>query len=275
MVITMKVPVLKKILAAALIVLLAVVSFFPVAQRASSLETHAQTIASIDGKVETVLKLTATSTLASAAISAIPGDTATPISEKLADFTEYFLLILCVLYAEKYLLTIIGAGVFRYLIPLACVILLLALFTRSESKKLLARKLIFVSLALFLTIPASVRVSDMIYDTYKISIDETITAAEQFSDETGELADAGENQSRIAAILDRLQQSANDLSDRAAKILNRFIEALAVMIVTSCIIPLLVLVFFVWLIKVLAGVEPSTLRLRPHKNSAPAADPQS
>lgn len=271
----MKVPVLKKILAAALIVLLAVVSFFPVAQRASSLETHAQTIASIDGKVETVLKLTATSTLASAAISAIPGDTATPISEKLADFTEYFLLILCVLYAEKYLLTIIGAGVFRYLIPLACVILLLALFTRSESKKLLARKLIFVSLALFLTIPASVRVSDMIYDTYKISIDETITAAEQFSDETGELADAGENQSRIAAILDRLQQSANDLSDRAAKILNRFIEALAVMIVTSCIIPLLVLVFFVWLIKVLAGVEPSTLRLRPHKNSAPAADPQS
>lgn len=275
MVITMKVPVLKKILAAALIVLLAVVSFFPVAQRASSLETHAQTIASIDGKVETVLKLTATSTLASAAISAIPGDTATPISEKLADFTEYFLLILCVLYAEKYLLTIIGAGVFRYLIPLACVILLLALFTRSESKKLLARKLIFVSLALFLTIPASVRVSDMIYDTYKISIDETITATEQFTDETGELADAGENQSRIAAILDRLQQSANDLSDRAAKILNRFIEALAVMIVTSCIIPLLVLVFFVWLIKVLAGVEPSTLRLRPHKNSAPAADPQS
>ncbi len=275
MVITMKEPVLKKILAAALIVLLAVVSFFPVAQRASSLETHAQTIASIDGKVETVLKLTATSTLASAAISAIPGDTATPISEKLADFTEYFLLILCVLYAEKYLLSIIGAGVFRYLIPLACVILLLALFTRSESKKLLARKLIFVSLALFLTIPASVRVSDMIYDTYKISIDETITATEQFTDETGELADAGESQSRIAAILDRLQQSANDLSDRAAKILNRFIEALAVMIVTSCIIPLLVLVFFVWLIKVLAGVEPSTLRLRPHKNSAPAADPQS
>lgn len=275
MVITMKEPVLKKILAAALIVLLAVVSFFPVAQRASSLETHAQTIASIDGKVETVLKLTATSTLASAAISAIPGDTATPISEKLADFTEYFLLILCVLYAEKYLLTIIGAGVFRYLIPLACVILLLALFTRSESKKLLARKLIFVSLALFLTIPASVRVSDMIYDTYKISIDETITATEQFTDETGELADAGESQSRIAAILDRLQQSANDLSDRAAKILNRFIEALAVMIVTSCIIPLLVLVFFVWLIKVLAGVEPSTLRLRPHKSGTPAADPQS
>lgn len=274
MVITMKVPVLKKILAAALIVLLAVVSFFPVAQRASSLETHAQTIASIDGKVETVLKLTATSTLASAAISAIPGDTATPISEKLADFTEYFLLILCVLYAEKYLLTIIGAGVFRYLIPLACVILLLALFTRSESKKLLARKLIFVSLALFLTIPASVRVSDMIYDTYKISIDETITATEQFTDETGELADAGESQSRIAAILDRLQQSANDLSDRAAKILNRFIEALAVMIVTSCIIPLLVLVFFVWLIKVLAGVEPSTLRLRPRKDGTPSADPQ-
>ena len=76
-----------KILLAALLVLVAVVSFFLVVKWASAQETHAVTIESIDGKTETVLKLTASSTLASAAVSAIPGDTATPIAEKLADFT--------------------------------------------------------------------------------------------------------------------------------------------------------------------------------------------
>ena len=37
--------------------------------------------------------------------------------------------------------------------------------------------------------------------------------------------------------------------------LNNFIEALAVMIVTSCVIPILVLMFFVWLVKTLLNVE--------------------
>ena len=37
--------------------------------------------------------------------------------------------------------------------------------------------------------------------------------------------------------------------------LNRFIEAIAVMLVTSCVIPILVLLFFVWLVKLVLGVN--------------------
>ena len=37
--------------------------------------------------------------------------------------------------------------------------------------------------------------------------------------------------------------------------LNRFIEAAAVLLVTSCLIPILVLLFFVWLVKLILGVE--------------------
>ena len=96
-----------------LLIVLAVVSFYPLAKRAEAPETHQETVQAIDDKIETVLKLAATSTVASAGISAIPGDTATPIAEKLADFSEYFLLILSVLYAEKYLLTVSGAGAMR------------------------------------------------------------------------------------------------------------------------------------------------------------------
>jgi hypothetical protein len=39
------------------------------------------------------------------------------------------------------------------------------------------------------------------------------------------------------------------------RVLNNMIEALAVMIVTSCVIPILVLMFFVWLIKLVFNVS--------------------
>ena len=195
---------------------------------ASTPETHTGTIASIDEKTDTVLKLTATSTLASAAVSAIPGDTATPIANKLADFTEYFLLILCVLYSEKYLLTIIGAGAFKILIPLACLLMIAGMFW-----------------------------NDMIYNAYRESIDTTISSAEALSDQTAALADAAEDKNVINSILSRLSETADSLTDKAANILNRFVETLAVMIVTSCIIPILVLIFFLWLIKLLTGIDLS------------------
>ena len=35
--------------------------------------------------------------------------------------------------------------------------------------------------------------------------------------------------------------------------LNKFIEATAVMLITSCVIPILVVVFYVWLLKVFMG----------------------
>ena len=113
---------LKKALIAAVLLLLAVVSFLFVADYATDAGNHATTLAAVDNKAETVLKLSAASALASAGISAIPGDTATPVAEELADFTTYFLLVLCVLYAEKYLLAMTGAGAFKVLIPLSCAI---------------------------------------------------------------------------------------------------------------------------------------------------------
>ena len=249
--------ILKKVLVSLALVLLALVSFLLIADKMSAPDTYAGTVSSIDEKVDTVLKLTATSTLASAGISAIPGDTATPIAEKLADFTEYFLLVLCVLYAEKYLLAIIGAGAFKILIPCACVIFIIGLFWNPKVMKRLAAKLAVFALVICVTIPMSIRVSDMIYGTYKLSIDGTISTAEQLTEETAELAAAQDDEGLIKSILDRLSESASSLSDKAARTLNNFVESLAVLIVTSCIIPVLVLVFFLWLIKMLTGVKIS------------------
>ena len=262
---------LKKLTAALVLVLIAVISFFFLSSWAGSSQTNLATIQSIDEKTNTVLKLTATASLASVGISAIPGDTATPIANKLTDFAEYFLLILCILYAEKYLLTLIGAAAFKFLIPIACALGIAAIFLRSEFARRLATRLAIFSIAMFLIIPLSIRGSDMIYKSYEDSINTTITETEEFTDKTAPLTEES-SQSKIAAILDVLKESASGLTQKASGILNRYVQALAILIVTSCVIPILIIIFFIWLIKLFTGLSISTRMLRPpvakkHKES--------
>ena len=247
--------VLKKVFICVLLLLAAVISLLYLGDWAMKIETHSHTINSIDDKVDMVMKLTAASTVASAGISAIPGDTATPIAEKLADFTQYFLLIMCVLYAEKYSVTIIGLATFKILLPLACVFMGISLFSENALWRRLSVKFAVFGLTIFLIIPASIRVSDMIYTTFDDSINNTINTAEQIADDTVELTDAGDNSGLVQSILNGISETASSLTEKAANTLNRFVETLAVMIVTSCVIPILVVIFFVWVAKIITGVN--------------------
>ena len=242
----------KEIILILLTLLLGVLSLLFLGDKFSSAETYSRIISSIDESIENVLKLTASSTVASAGISAIPGDTATPIAEKLADFTEYFLIILCVLYAEKYLLTILGIAAFRILIPASCLLLIASIIlSGKENLRKRALKIAVLGLSLWLVIPCSIKVSDMIYETYQTSIDSTVSSAESLSGETSLLTEASSDQSIIETIMTSLSETSSSLTQKASDVLNRFVETLAVMIATSCVIPLLVLLVFVKIIKTL------------------------
>lgn len=248
-----------KIAVSLALVILAVVSFFPLAKSFPDSKLYDSAVqsctASIDEKTATVLRLTATATVTSAGLSAIPGDTATPIAEKLADFSEYFLLILCVLYAEKYLLAIIPAGVFRLLVPLACLAFLVGTLRSSRRWAVQGGKLLLAGLLMLCVIPVSLKLSDTIYDAYQDSINATISNAEALTETTDELVQAQEDQNLFNKILGTIKETTGGLTDRAADTLNRFVEAMAVMIVTACVIPVLVLLFFIWVIKQLTGVD--------------------
>lgn len=248
---------LKKILILLLIVLIGLLSFTFAADHAMSVKTHEKTIASIDEKKDVVMALTASSTLASALVSAIPDDTATPISDKLADLSGYFLLVLCVLYAEKYLITVFGLLAFRILIPIGCVLLCVSLF-RPGLWRQIGLKILICSLLAYAAIPASIGVSNMIYATYNESINQTIEQAEAFSSEAEKLP------TEDLSLWDSIKGSFTSIKDSASRILNRFVEAVAVMVVTSCVIPILVFLFFVWLIKFTTGLE---IPVRPIKVS--------
>lgn len=270
----MKSEVSKKLAAAALLLALALVSFFPVAQKMSQPQTFSHAIESLDKKQETVLELTAASTAASAAITLLPGDAATPIAEKLADLSGYFLIVLCAIFLEKYLLTIMAGAAFRVLLPLACVLLAASLFFYRDTLRMIAKKLALFALAVVLIIPTSVWVSDTIEDTYRASIDATIESAKQTTDAIGEAtddnADSDTKTGLFSKVTEGISSAATAAVDKLKSVLNDFLEALAVMLVTSCLIPVLVLVFFVWLLKLFLGVDAPAPRLRARAKSPSA-----
>ena len=245
-----------KVLISVVLILVAVLSFTFGGDKFSNPETYTRTIGSLDANSDTVLELVAASTLVSAAVSAIPDDTATPIAEKIADFTEYFLLVLCVLFTEKYLLTIVGAAAFRIMIPLACALGIFSLFSQNGRLKHIASRIALISLTLFLITPISVRVSDTIYATYRSSIDDIIGSAEELANETTDLENISDNDGLFDTLVnDGFSEFFVRLRDKASRLLNNFVEALAVIIVASCIIPLLSMIFLLWLIKTLTGIE--------------------
>lgn len=275
-------PRVKKILTIVIPLVIALLSFFVVAKWATNVETYARTIASLDEKKKNVMELTAASTAASAAITLIPGDVATPIATKLADISGYFVIVICALYLEKYLLTILGAAACKVLIPLGCVMWALTPFWKKPFLKSTALKLFAFAIAIMLIVPASAWVSEMIETTYGESINATLEAATETvedleSNAESAVAEAAENASDGAEsteselswwdkLTGTVTSAAGDIIEAAKdkvtvatstfeRILNNMIEALAVMIVTSCVIPILVLMFFVWLIKLVFNVS--------------------
>ena len=255
----------KKAAKAVIPILAALLSILFAARYAASPAFHAKSIEALEEKKTTVMELAAASTAASAAITLIPGDTATPIAEKLADLSGYFLIVLCAILLEKYLLTVTGFAAFGILVPASCVLMSANAFLKNETVKYFAGKLLLFGLAIFLAVPASVKVSALIETTYNESIESTIAAAKEATEEIGTdpgAAEAGEG-GFFSSVLDKVQGGVSEITTRVQTVLNNFMEALAVMLVTSCVIPIAVLLFFVWLMKGLLGVT-AALPARKH-----------
>ena len=84
---------------------------------------------------------------------------------------------------EKFLLTTIGYISFNILIPLACVLLGVYLFSSKEVLRTLAVKLAVFALAAFTIVPASVKATKLIEQTFETSISETYDTVDEISGE--------------------------------------------------------------------------------------------
>lgn len=201
----------------------------------------------LDEKRNTVMEISAASTAASAAITMLPGDVATPIADKLADLSTYSLLVLCAIFLEKYLAAITGSLAFKWLIPIACFLLMCnLLFFKSEKIRKFAFRLGLLGIITFAVIPVSVHTSKMIDQTYETSIAETI---EQAKESTQEIQNNAQDSSILDQFISTFNGGVSGILNKFERVLNNFVEAIAVMIVTSFIIPVIVLIFFVFIAK--------------------------
>ena len=294
----------KKRIAAVVLLLVAILSVTVIGKYASAPENHQKTIASLDEKKQTVMELTAASTVTSALITLLPGDTATPIAEKMADVSGYLLVVLCAIYLEKYLVTITGYVAFTYLILIACGLWILNLVFENATVRKLAAKLAVFGIAISLVVPASVKISDLIGDTYQAQIDATIEDAkntqnilensdlvndtsatetetgttgavtahtqEKNNSESGSASNIfdwakdaiSSAKDSVANVVENVTISTEDLVQKVENSLNHFIEAVAVMIITSCVIPMLVLLLFFWMVKIVLDVDLSGVKIK-------------
>lgn len=262
-------PLKEKAIIAAVLAAVALVSLIVFANIASNPETYTGIIGTLDEKKGNVMVLATTTTAASAAISALPNDMGTPIADKLVDFSSYFMVILAVIYLEKFLLTTLGFLGFGILIPVACALFAVAVFLRRGTLtrvnlQRLGTKLAAFGLALALVVPVSVWLTDNVDATFDESLAAASAAAQEATEQLEENTQAApqEDQGLLGGIANAVQDGWNGLTQGAQQALdslgdqlNTMIDTLAVMIVTSCLIPLLVLILFLQLVKIITGLD--------------------
>lgn len=239
---------------AIILILAALVSFFGLSKVFTDPETFKTTIEVLDKEKNIVAKMSAASFAAAAAIDLIPGDGGKSISEALVDLGGYFVLIFAAIYLEKILLTIGGAAAFKLLIPLGLTILAICLLRNSDSLKALGTKMITLGLALFLVVPTSVWVSQKVEATYDVSVQSTI---EELENESQVVNDAAEDEdgNKLLQIIGKAKNVINVSLDKFNALLDNMIEGVAVFFVTTCVIPIIIMLLLLALINQLLGTN--------------------
>lgn len=181
-------------------------------------------------------------------------------------------IVLAVLYLEKYLLTILSTLAFGALIPLALGLFCAALLmhnnlSTSRVMRVAGTRVLVVAAVLLFLVPTSVWVTERVDSMYQSSIEQAETDAAANQDQGQDQVPEGEkneNKGFLDSLIDMVADAGEALANGAQSItdgvvaqVNNLIEGAVVMIVTSCVIPLLVLVAFLWLGHALLGIDVS------------------
>ena len=188
----------------------------------------------------------------SLAITALPDDFATPLADTLADMNTYVVFIFAVIFVEK-LLVVEGIKLaFTYVIPAALALYILGLLSTKERVKGFGIKLFIFGLAVVLVIPISTHFTEKVCEDYLVYVDETITEANDGAQKVNEIMTTTEDEATIFDKLSNAFKTAmNGMSDLLAyfeNVLKKCVNSIAIMIVTTFILPLFVLMVFKWLL---------------------------
>ncbi|MBR5517340.1 MAG: hypothetical protein IKU53_05140 [Firmicutes bacterium] len=219
----------------------------------SNPETYGETIAVLDEKSSNVLALATSSAAISTGLTMLPGDTASPMADQMADLSSTMMIIMCAIFLEKYLLTLAGVVSCCVLIPIGLAFIVGAIHTNSGLCKVAASKLIILAICLLLVVPVSTAATGFIENTYDISMEQRLEDAANVADKIEQ--NTNENENIAQKLLDKLTGGVTGLLDEVKATFRDFIEITALMIVTSCVMPILTLVALVWILNLIVGIS--------------------
>ena len=266
----MKSEFMKKIVCIIVLAVIGCMSFFWAAPQARNPESYEKTIETLDGLENKALVMTASSTALATAAALVPGDATSPIANKLADIAGYMVIVYIAIIIEKYLLAMTGLVAFKILIPIALVAIGISIFLKEEKGKVtlrrLACKLALLGILLWALVPTSALVTNIVNDTYDMSYSVETELQEGVLESIEEIeAEEKEDFSiknlwnsivdKTGAVTETVKEKVSDGVVEFQNSLNKMIEGVAVMIVTTCIIPLCVLILFLWIVKMVTGLN--------------------
>ena len=265
--------IVKRVIVSVIVLIIGATSFWGVSVWAENPKTYTETISRIEDFKDNAIVLTGTATGMATVAAMVPGDTTTPLANKLADVAGYMVIVYAALTMEKYMMTLAGLLLFKIIIPalsiLTAVIVLIRGTERQGRWKIAFAKILLVSIVLWALVPSSMYVSTMVQEMYNVSVE---TKMEQIEKENKQLEreakqSKADTDKKGSFFLTKWYEKAKDkVSDTKISatqkikefeaVLDNLIEGVAVLIVTTCVIPLAVMALMLWLVKLI--IAPGT-----------------
>lgn len=218
-----------------------------------------ESVESIESSKESVMGLTGATLATSLAISALPDDFASPIAETLSDLNKYSVLILAALLVER-LIVVIGTKIaFMYVIPIACAIYTMGVWLKKIGLKNFAFKMGILGLMLILVIPFSTHFIDSVGGEYLQYVSNTIDETNEGAGKINEILAQGETgetlTEKLSGLVNMAIKGVNELIAYFENGVKKCITSLAIIIVCTCVMPIVTLLLFKWLLKELFSIK--------------------
>ena len=248
-----------KVVKILLAVFLMVISICVLAEKVPEMEYVSNSIENLDESRDRVMTFSGATLTASTAISLLPKDWANPLANSLADMNKYFIFIFAIIFLEK-LIVIEGIKIaFTYVIPVACGLYIFFLFLGKEKMKEWAIKIAILGAAIVCVIPFSIDFTQRVSEDYLAYVDETIAEANAGAEKIYEIKAVNEEEDtfleKISDVFVNAYQGVKDLFTYFNNLTKRCINSIAIIMVTTFVLPLLTLVFFRWLLKELFSLN--------------------
>lgn len=233
-------------------VLIAVLSFFVLSEKIPQTQFVQTSLESVEKSKTTVMEFAGATLATSLAISALPDDFASPLAESLADMNKYFIFILIVLFVER-LILMQGIKVsFLAIIPIGCLLYAFGYAIRREFFINFGKKIGLLGLALVLVIPCSTHVTNYVGKEYLEYVDETIQDTQKGSDTINEIVLSEDTEQtifeKLSGAFKTAIQGVKDLLQYFNNMIKKCMNSIAIMIITTFLLPLINLFFFKWLL---------------------------